>query len=94
MKNIGTINLWEDCNECETDSQKINHLAKLVIERQSDKDILTSVEVCKLLNIRLNTLDNYCSQGLIAYSKTQRKRYFYRKDINAYLDQFRVRASY
>jgi len=94
MKNIGTISLWEDCNECETDSQKINHLAKLIITRKFDNDILTSKDVCKLLDIKSNTLDNYCSIGLIAHFKTQRKRYFYRKDINAYLDQFRVRASY
>lgn len=94
MNNFGTVKLWEDCDECETESQKIDHLAKLVIERQSDKDILTSVEVCKLLNIRLNTLDNYCSQGLIAYSKTQRKRYFFRSDIYNYLNKYRVNSRY
>ena len=88
----GSVNLWEDCIECETESQKINHLAKLLIERKLDNDILTSVEVCKMLNIRLNTLDNYCSQGLIAYSKTQRKRYFFRKDIYDYLNRFRVNS--
>ena len=91
---INDINLWSDCIRCDTDSQKINHLANLVINTKSDKDFYTSKEVCRMLNIASNTLDNYCSIGLIAHHKTQRKRYFYRKDINAYLDKFRVRFSY
>tara|TARA_R110000822_G_scaffold140752_3_gene278461 strand:+ start:364 stop:645 length:282 start_codon:yes stop_codon:yes gene_type:complete len=88
----GSVNLWEDCVQCDTDTQKINHLAKLLVTRKSEMDILTSKDVCKILDIGLNTLDNYVSQGLIEYSKTQRKRYFYRRSVNAYLDKLRVRA--
>ena len=87
---INDINLWSDCIRCDTDSQKINHLANLVINTKSDKDFYTSKEVCKMLNITSNTLDNYCSQGLIAYSKPQRKRYFFKEDINDFLSKYRV----
>jgi len=45
-----------------------------------------------MLNIASNTLDNYCSQGLIAYSKPQRKRYFFKEDINNYIRSYRVRS--
>ena len=79
---INDIKLWSDCIECDTDSQKINHLAKLIINQKSDNDFYTSKEVCKMLNITSNTLDNYCSQGLIAYSKPQRKRYFFKEGIH------------
>ena len=51
---IGTINLWDDCKQCDTDSKKIDHLAKLVITRKFDNDILTSKDVCKLLDIKSN----------------------------------------
>ena len=89
---INDINLWSDCIRCDTDSQKINHLAKLIINQKSDNDFYTSKEVCKMLNITSNTLDNYCSQGLIAYSKPQRKRYFFKEDINNYLKSYIVRS--
>ena len=45
-----------------------------------------------MLNIASNTLDNYCSQGLIAYSKPQRKRYFFKEDANDFLKTYRVRS--
>ena len=89
---INDINLWSDCIRCDTDSQKINHLAKLIINQKSDNDFYTSKEVCKMLNITSNTLDNYCSQGLIAYSKPQRKRYFFKEDLNNYLKSYIVRS--
>ena len=89
---INDINLWSDCIRCDTDSQKINHLAKLIINQKSDNDFYTSKEVCKMLNITSNTLDNYCSQGLIAYSKPQRKRYFFKEDVNNYISSYRVRS--
>ena len=87
---INNINLWSDCIRCDTDTQKINHLANLVINKKSDKDFYSSKEVCKMLKITSNTLDNYCSQGLIAYSKPQRKRYFFKEDINDFLIKYRV----
>ena len=89
---INDINLWSDCIRCDTDSQKINHLAKLIINQKSDNDFYTSKEVCKMLNITSNTLDNYCSQGLIAYSKPQRKRYFFKEDVNNYIRSYTVRS--
>ena len=89
---INDINLWSDCIRCDTDSQKINHLAKLIINQKSDNDFYTSKEVCKMLNITSNTLDNYCSQGLIAFSKPQRKRYFFKEDINNFVKTYRVRS--
>ena len=88
----GSVNLWEDCVQCDTDTQKINHLASLVINQKSNNDFYTSKEVSEILNISLATLDNYCSQGLIAYSKPQRKRYFFKEDINEYLKTYRVRS--
>ena len=56
---INDINLWSDCIRCDTDSQKINHLANLVINTKSDKEFYTSKEVCKMLNITSNTLDKH-----------------------------------
>ena len=88
----GSVNLWEDCVQCDTDTQKINHLANVLINQKNDKDFYSSKEVSEMLNISLATLDNYCSQGLIAYSKPQRKRYFFKKDINEYLKTYRVRS--
>ena len=88
----GSVNLWEDCVQCDTDTQKINHLASLVINQKSNNDFYTSKEVSEILNISLATLNNYCSQGLIAYSKPQRKRYFFKEDINEYLKTYRVRS--
>ena len=89
---IGTVNLWEDCVQCDTDTQKINHLASVVINQKNDKDFYSSKEVSEMLNITSNTLDNYCSQGLIAFSKPQRKRYFFKEDINHYLRSFKVNS--
>ena len=89
---INDINLWSDCVRCDTDSQKINHLAKLIINQKRDNHFYTSKEVCKMLNITSNTLDNYCSQGLIAFSKPQRKRYFFKEDINDFVKTYRVRS--
>ena len=87
-----SINLWGDCVQCDTDTQKINHLANILINQKNEKDFYSSKEVSEMLNISLATLDNYCSQGLIAYSKPQRKRYFFKEDINQYLKTHRVRS--
>lgn len=84
---------WNECNNCDTTEDKLNFvvdryngLAKKVYENTSfyAKDFYTSAEVRQILGISKKTLENYCSNGSIRFSKPNGIRYFFKEDIIEY----------
>ena len=84
---------WNEWNNCDTTEDKLNfvvdrynRLAKKVYENTSfyAKDFYTSAEVCQILGISKKTLENYCSNGSIRFSKPNGIRYFFKEDIIEY----------
>ena len=50
------------------------------------KDFLSSRDVCKMLNVSIDTLNRYCMDGKITFYKPNNgKRVFIRKDVVNYL---------
>ncbi len=89
------INLWEDCEECDTMEDKVVHLATKINRLSEPKEYLTSKEAANYLGIKVSTLNDYCWSGLIPYSKpTDRKRYFKRSDLNGFMSKNRHRSRY
>ena len=82
------VDLYNDCNDCDTIEGVKTHSNKLfnrllkIIDRRSLQDRYTSEEVCKLLNVKPRTLDNYCSTKQIGYDKGKKFRYFSQKHLD------------
>ena len=50
------------------------------------KDFLSSRDVCKMLNVSIDTLNRYCMDGKITFYKPNNgKRVFVRKDVLNYM---------
>ena len=84
---------WEDCNECDTMEGKLVHLATKIDRLSRPKEYLTSKEAREYLGIGKQTLDNMCSNKLIAYCKLNGKnRLFKPDDLRAYIEKYRHNA--
>lgn len=95
----GSIDFYDDCNECDTIEGLKTHTNKVLFnllnkidrtssfnENTSDEEaIWTSKEVCKILDISIRTLDQYCSNGEISYYKPKKKRMFKQSDVDEFL---------
>ena len=58
------------------------------IKAYTPKDLLTSKEAAKYLNVKMNWLDKLCSQGKITYTQPGGKaRFFKKSDLEKYLKQ-------
>ena len=87
------INLWEDCKECDTMENKVVHLATKINRLSEPKEYLTSKEAREYLGIGKQTLDNMCSNNLIAYYKPNGKnRLFKTDDLRAYIEKYKHNA--
>ena len=88
------VDLYADCNECDTVEGVKNHTNKVIldlinkIDRTSstyeDDPYYTSKETCKIMGVSLRTLDEYCSNNEIVYYKPKKNRLFKLSDINAF----------
>ena len=95
------MNLYENCNQCDTLEEKLNYLGSIVINRLNTprndfylKPHYTSSETCKYLQISKKTLDNLCSTDEIARGKAKGRRYFLREDLEEYVRRNRQRSKY
>jgi excisionase family DNA binding protein len=52
----------------------------------ADKTWVTQAEACKLLNVSGRTLQNYRDEGRIGFSKTGRKVYYKREELENLLN--------
>ena len=55
-------------------------------------EFLTNQEVCDLFGIKPNTLDHWCSDGIIGFSQPTNKRIFLREDITNFINKGRNEA--
>ena len=79
---------WEDCDECDTMEGKLVHLATKIDRLSRPKEYLTSKEAREYLGIGKQTLDNMCSNKLIAYRKLNGKnRLFKTDDLREYIEK-------
>ena len=95
------INIFEDCNRCDTADEKVDYLGRIVVSRLSTprndfwlQPHYPSAEACEFLFVSKKTLDNLCSANEIAYSKAKGRRYFLREDLEEYVRRNRQRAKY
>ena len=95
------INIFEDCNRCDTADEKVDYLGRIVVSRLSTprddfylKPHYTSADACKYLDVCKKTLDNLCSANEIAYSKAKGRRYFLKEDLEEYVRRNRQRSKY
>ena len=95
------INIFDDCNRCDTADEKAEYLGRIIISRLSTprddfylKPHYTSAEACKYLSVSKKTLDNLCSANEIARSKAKGRRYFLKEDLEEYVRRNRQRSKY
>lgn len=59
-------------------------------DKDTWRDVLSSKEVCELLRISIDTLNRYCMNNKIAYSKPSGgKRLFFKKDVLEFINSGR-----
>ena len=59
-------------------------------ENNTWRDVLSSKEVCELLRVSIDTLNRYCMNNRIAYSKPSGgKRLFLKKDVLEFINSGR-----
>jgi len=93
------VDLYADCNECDTVQGVKRHSNKLfnrlltMIDRKSntyeDNPYWTSKETADILGVSVRTLDEYCSNNEIEYYKPKKKRLFKQSDIDAFQNKGR-----
>ena len=96
---IGTINLWEDCNDCDTIEGLKDHLQSVLRDLPNiiqPNERFSTKEACEYLKIKsVKTLHNLTSMGEIAYSKPNGKfKYFKKADLDEFMDRNRHRTKY
>ena len=94
----GSVNLWGDCNDCDSVEGVKDHLQKVIVNQTNmfyHKPHYSSKEACKYLKIKsVKTLHNLCSLGEIAYSKPNGIKYFLKEDLDVYIQKNRHRTKY
>ena len=86
----GSIDFYDDCNECDTIEGLKTHTNKVLfnllskIDRTSSFNENTSDEEA-IWTISIRTLDQYCSNGEISYYKPKKKRMFKQSDVDEFL---------
>ena len=63
-------------------------------EEKKDNNLLTPVEVCKMLHISIRTLQSYRDKRILPFIQISRKLYFKLEDIQEYLSRHYVKAAY
>jgi len=93
----GSLNIWEDCKDCESVEGVKDHLQKVIVNQTNmfyHKPHYNSKEACKYLKISKKTLDNLCDLKELGYYKPKGLRYFMKEDLDVYIQRNRHRAKY
>lgn len=78
-------------------NNRIEELRKQIEELSQEKfcsSWLDNREFCKLLGISTRTAQNYRDRGMITFSQIGPKIYYKQAEIEAFLEQYKVKAFY
>jgi excisionase family DNA binding protein len=64
-----------------------------MLNQKNEFKLLTTVEVCEILNISQRTAQNYRDRGLINFIQCGRKILYFEEDIVAFLEAYHIKAS-
>lgn len=76
----------------ETDAKEIKSLLEGI--SISNKTVLTTKEIAKYLDVKITTINTWCSNRTISYYKLEgsNKRYFKKQEIDTWVTTYKIRS--